>query len=81
MIKQEVAKEMLKNIMWDGMEFYIKNDGDYGVRQIGSFGENEENVVFKKDLSTTYWQDAEEVTEEYLIDFYLNDVEVDWEEE
>ena len=80
MKKQEIAKALLENIMWDGMEFYITNDGDYGVRQAGSFGENEENVVFKQDLSTTYWQDTEEVTEEYLIDFYLNDVEVEWKE-
>ena len=55
---KEVAKEIAKNIPWDGMEFFLYEDGEMGVRQIGSFGENESEVIFVRSLEKSYWNDG-----------------------
>jgi len=53
-----VAKELAKNIGWDNMEFYLTEDGETGFRQIGSFGANESEVVYKVSLDKVYWRDG-----------------------
>lgn len=53
---KDVAKELAKNIGWDNMEFYLKRDGETGVRQSGSFGQNENEVVYKVPLDKWYWR-------------------------
>lgn len=55
---KEVAKEIAKNIPWDGMEFFLYEDGEMGVRQIGSFGENESEVIYVCSLEKSYWNDG-----------------------
>ena len=55
---KEVAKEIAKNIPWDGMEFFLYEDGEMGVRQIGSFGENESEVIYVRSLEKSYWNDG-----------------------
>lgn len=55
---KDVAKELAKNIGWDNMEFYLTEDGETGFRQIGSFGANESEVVYKVSLDKVYWRDG-----------------------
>lgn len=53
---KDVAKELAKNIGWDSMEFYLKKSGETGVRQSGSFGTDESEVVYKVPLDKWYWR-------------------------
>lgn len=53
---KDVAKELAVNIGWDSMEFYLTKDGETGVRQSGSFGANESEVVYKVPLDKWYWK-------------------------
>lgn len=53
-----VAKELAENIGSDNMEFYLTADGETGFRQIGSFGPNESEVVYKVSLDKVYWRDG-----------------------
>nr|DAT98948.1 MAG TPA: hypothetical protein [Caudoviricetes sp.] len=55
---KDVAKELAENIGWDSMEFYLTKDGETGVRQSGSFGQNESEVVYKVSLDKWYWRDG-----------------------
>lgn len=55
---KDVAKELAENIGWDNMEFYLTKDGETGVRQSGSFGPNENEVVYKVSLDKWYWRDG-----------------------
>lgn len=53
-----VAKELAESIGSDNMEFYLTADGETGFRQIGSFGPNESEVVYKVSLDKVYWRDG-----------------------
>ena len=53
---KDVAKELAENIGWDSMEFYLKKNGETGVRQSGSFGTDESEVVYKVPLDKWYWR-------------------------
>jgi hypothetical protein len=53
-----VAKEIAESIGSDNMEFYLTKDGETGFRQIGSFGANESEVVYKVSLDKVYWRDG-----------------------
>lgn len=53
-----VAKEIAESIGSDNMEFYLTEDGETGFRQIGSFGANESEVVYKVSLDKVYWRDG-----------------------
>lgn len=55
---KEVAKEIAKNIPWDGMEFFLYEDGEMGVRQIGSFSANESEIIYVRSLEKSYWNDS-----------------------
>ena len=57
-MKKQIEKYIFKNIGWDGMEVAIYKNGDYGVRQVGSFGEDEDLVKEKINLSGYYWSDT-----------------------
>lgn len=84
---KDVAKELAENIGWDSMEFYLTQDGETGVRQSGSFGQNESEVVYKVSLDKWYWRDGlenlgldidKELNEEELetLSDYLEEVEL-----
>lgn len=90
-----VARELAENIGWDGMELYLKKDGETGVRQNGSFGPDESEVVYKVSLDKWYWRDSleniglniEELNEEdletladYLEETELGEEDLEWEE-
>ena len=53
-----VAKEIAESIGSDNMEFYLTADGETGFRQIGSFGANESEVVYKVSLDKVYGRDG-----------------------
>lgn len=53
-----VAKELAESIGSDNMELYLTADGETGFRQIGSFGPNESEVVYKVSLDKVYWRDG-----------------------
>ena len=53
-----VAKELAESIGSDNMELYLTEDGETGFRQIGSFGPNESEVVYKVSLDKVYWRDG-----------------------
>lgn len=53
-----VAKELAESIGSDNMELYLTGDGETGFRQIGSFGPNESEVVYKVSLDKVYWRDG-----------------------
>lgn len=55
---KDVAKELAESIGSDNMEFYLTEDGETGFRQIGSFGVNESEVVYKVSLDKVYWRDG-----------------------
>lgn len=55
---KDVAKEIAESIGSDNMEFYLTEDGETGFRQIGSFGANESEVVYKVSLDKVYWRDG-----------------------
>ena len=40
------------------MELYLTAGGETGFRQIGSFGPNESEVVYKVSLDKVYWRDG-----------------------
>ena len=53
-----VAKELAESIGSDNMELYLTAGGEIGFRQIGSFGPNESEVVYKVSLAKVYWRDG-----------------------
>jgi hypothetical protein len=53
-----VAKVIAESIPNSGMEFYLYKDGNFGFRQIGSFGINERDIVYKESLEEHYWRDG-----------------------
>lgn len=55
---KDVAKEIAESIGSDNMEFYLTKDGETGFCQIGSFGANESEVVYKVSLDKVYWRDG-----------------------
>lgn len=84
---KDVAKELAENVGWDSMEFYLTQDGETGTRQSGSFGSNENEVVYKVSLDKWYWRDGlenlgldinKELNEEELetLADYLEEVEL-----
>jgi hypothetical protein len=53
-----VAKEIAESIPNSSMEFYLYKDGDFGFRQIGSFGQYEQDIIYKESLEDHYWRDG-----------------------
>ena len=53
----KIAKEIFENLNWDGMEFVVYRDGETFTRQIGSFGEHEDEILVTINLSEYYWAD------------------------
>ena len=54
---QDKKREIIDLIGWEGMELYIWNNGEYGTRNIGGFGEDEIKIVATLDLSPFYFRD------------------------
>lgn len=56
-------EEVWENIGWEGMEMALYADGDSQIRQEGNTGEDEDEIVFKIALSSSYWNDSQYVDE------------------
>jgi len=61
MIK-DYLNEVWENIFWNGMEIVLYEDGDHWTRQVGSYGTDEQGIVYKLPLSESYWCDSYFVT-------------------
>ena len=49
------AKEIIENHDWERMEAILYTDGDYRIRQSGSFGMQEDGVMVTIPLGHAYW--------------------------
>lgn len=45
LITKELLQDIYNNIDWNGVEFYLFNDGDHGYRQAGSRSPFENDVI------------------------------------
>ena len=70
MVNEEQLKDLFKNIGWESMEAILSEDAVIEYRQVGSFGDYEEEIIASVPLSITYWRDS-------LIEWELYDEEND----
>lgn len=47
---EEAIRDCFEHHGWQGREWYLYFDGEYGVRDQGSFGNSEDEIVFIKNL-------------------------------
>lgn len=82
-IKTFVKEEIWENIIWEGMEAILYNDGDTWTRQKGSTGIDEDDIIYKVPLSFYYWSDSyvlaknedeDLVKDESVKEYFINDM-------
>lgn len=82
-IKTFVKEEIWENIIWEGMEAILYNDGDTWTRQEGSTGIDEDDIIYKVPLSFYYWSDSyvlaknedeDLVKDESMKEYFINDM-------
>lgn len=69
-VTQEQLKDLFKNLGWESMEAILLEDISLEYRQVGSFGEYEDEIIATMPLSITYWRDS-------LVEWELYDEEND----
>ncbi|MCY7187303.1 hypothetical protein [Streptococcus gallolyticus] len=52
---QFYAAVIAENIPSEGMEFYLYNNGESGMRTIGTLSDKESEIVYTTSLSESYW--------------------------
>lgn len=52
---QFYAAVISENIPAEGMEFYLYNNGESGIRAIGTLSDKESDIVYTTSLSESYW--------------------------
>lgn len=52
---QFYAAVIAENIPAEGMEFYLYNNGESGIRAIGTLSDKESDIVYTTSLGETYW--------------------------
>lgn len=93
-MKQEDLKnfveEVWNNINWEGMEAVLYKDGSNWIRQQGSRGVDEEDVVYTLPLSFSYWSDSffmyldeddEPIKDQSMKECFVEDIETQVREE
>lgn len=60
---KKVANKIACQVGRDGMEAIVYKDGSVETRKIGSFGNDEENIVYVISLEKSYWRDGLENAE------------------
>lgn len=55
---REFAEEVIMYHDSEGMEAILYQDGDYWIRQSGSTGTHEDEIMVKIPLGQTYWGDS-----------------------
>lgn len=58
-----VANKIAWLVGWDDMEAIVYKGGRVEAREIGSFGNDEENIVYVISLEKSYWRDGLENAE------------------
>ena len=54
----ELIETVWENLLWDGMEAVLYEDGETWTRQASAFGEDESKIIYKINLDTWYWVDS-----------------------
>lgn len=67
-VTEEQLKGVFKNLGWESMEAILLENNSIEYRQVGSFGDYEDEIIASLPLSITYWRDS-------LIDWDLYDEE------
>ena len=49
------AAVIAENIPSEGMEFYLYNNGESGIRAVGTLSDRESDIVYTTSLSESYW--------------------------
>ena len=49
------AAVISENIPAEGMEFYLYNNGESGIRTIGTLSDKESDIVYTTSLGEAYW--------------------------
>ena len=57
-VRNFVEKEIWENLIWEGMEAILYKDGETWTRQEGSTGTDEDDIIYKVPLSSTYWGES-----------------------
>ena len=52
---QFYAAVIAENIPLEGMEFYLYNNGESGIRAIGTLSDKESDIVYTTSLGEAYW--------------------------
>lgn len=73
LITKELLQDIYNNIDWNGMEFYLFNDGDHGYRQAGSRSPFENEIICTIQLGDdSYFSNYEEYNKNDFLN-YIND--------
>lgn len=84
------VEEVWNNINWEGMEAVLYKDGDNWIRQQGSRGVDEEDIVYTLPLSFSYWgdsyfmyrnEDEDVVKDQSMKECFVEDIETQVREE
>ena len=55
---RKFAEAIIENHDWESMEAFLYTDGDYWIRQSGSFGTQEDEIMVKIPLGKSYWGES-----------------------
>lgn len=73
LITKELLQDIYNNIDWNGMEFYLFNDGNHGYRPAGSFSLFEDDIICTIILGEdNYLSHYEEIEKEQAMEYIKN---------
>lgn len=87
---KKFLEEVWDNLFWQGMEAVLYKDGDNWIRQQGSRGVDEEDIVYTLPLSFSYWgdsyfmyrnEDEDVVKDQSMKECFVEDIETQVREE
>lgn len=68
LITKELLQDIYNNLDWNGMEFYLFNDGDHGYRQPGSRSPFENEIICTIQLGDDgYFSNYEEYEKDDIL--------------
>ena len=78
-VTEKQLKDLYNNLGWESMEAILSEDAVIEYRQVGSFGDYEDEIIATMPLEITYWRDS--LVEWNLFDEEKNTVEINADEE
>ena len=54
----ELIEVVWENLLWDGMEALLYEDGEISTRRASAFSEDESEIIYKINLDTWHWVDS-----------------------